>query len=320
MDELRWILLLIGLLALGVIYLLSRNKKKGATKADRPDEEPRLDPLFDTIAIVKEPIEPALPEDFELITNPDAEPVNKPVVAKKLSEAESRSSVLSNITHDTETLNQLLSQKLSPGESPATDVVLPPIEEVEPADQIKAVMPEFYQPFVDESEQEAELVTEPEFEPVPESIPEPESDQVQVAPLEEKVISLNIVSQAGESFQGADMLRIFKSREYEYGEMDIFHSRYKGRIVFSIVNLVEPGWFDLDAMDGFTTSGFALFMQLPGPLAADVAFDVMLNEANALVEALGGEVNDTTHQPLTIEKLQSLRAEVVDYAERQQQR
>ena len=109
MDNLRWILLLVGLIVLGIIYLVSRNKKRTATKVSKPDEELRLDPLFDTIAIVDEPAEPVLPDDFELIPNSDVTPVNKPNVAARLSEEESRSSVLSNLTHDTETLNHLLS-------------------------------------------------------------------------------------------------------------------------------------------------------------------------------------------------------------------
>ena len=46
----------------------------------------------------------------------------------------------------------------------------------------------------------------------------------------------------------------------------------------------------------------------------------MLNEADILAQELGGQVSDAAHQPLTEDKLQSLRAEMADYAKRQQQK
>ena len=71
-------------------------------------------------------------------------------------------------------------------------------------------------------------------------------------------------------------------------------------------------------MDGFLTPGIALFMQLPGPLSADVAFDVMLSEARVLAEDLGGEVYDAAHQRLTGKVVEELHASVTEYMEHAQ--
>jgi cell division protein ZipA len=80
--------------------------------------------------------------------------------------------------------------------------------------------------------------------------------------------------------------------------------------VFSVVNMVKPGWFDPQAMHEFETPGISLFLQLPGPLAAIVAFDILVAEANALAEALGGSLQDASHSTLTQQTVQHLREEV----------
>ena len=95
--------------------------------------------------------------------------------------------------------------------------------------------------------------------------------------------------------------------------MDIYHSRHEGVTVFSLVNMVEPGWFDPSSMDGFSTPGISLFLQLPGPLAGDVAFDVLVSEARELARELNAMVLDASRSTLTMQMEQHLREEVSQY-------
>ena len=44
-----------------------------------------------------------------------------------------------------------------------------------------------------------------------------------------------------------------------------------------MANVLEPGVFDLAAMDQLATPGLCLFLRRPGPLPATVAFDLMLD-------------------------------------------
>ena len=52
----------------------------------------------------------------------------------------------------------------------------------------------------------------------------------------------------------------------------------------------------------------------PGPLAASVAFDILVAEANALADVLGGTLQDASHSTLTQQTVQHLREEVQAFA------
>ena len=129
----------------------------------------------------------------------------------------------------------------------------------------------------------------------------------------EKIIAIHVVAPRGTRFAGADLRRVFEERGYRFGEHNIYHSIHEDRTVFSVVNMVKPGWFDPQTMLEFETPGISLFLQLPGPLAAIVAFDILIAEANGLAEALGGSLQDASHSTLTQQTVHHLREEVQAY-------
>lgn len=142
-----------------------------------------------------------------------------------------------------------------------------------------------------------------------------ETDQTQSG--EEKIISVNVMAPAGTVLDGAALYQVFLQRGFEYGEMGIFHSRYSGRTIFSIVNMVEPGSFDLDSIEDMQTPGVTLFLQLPGPIAADVLFEVLLSEASDMARAMGATVTDSHRSTLSKQTVQHLREEIYEYMHRQ---
>ena len=103
----------------------------------------------------------------------------------------------------------------------------------------------------------------------------------------------------GEPFQGRALADLLEGRGLVFGEMSIFHQFRDGVRDFSLANAVEPGTFDLAAMDSFATPGLTLFM-VTGEVRAPLgAFNDMLDLANSIASELGGLVCDQERQPLS---------------------
>ena len=88
-----------------------------------------------------------------------------------------------------------------------------------------------------------------------------------------------------------------------FGEMNIFHRHQdnagKGQITFSIANMVNPGTFDVDNMEMFTTKGLTLFMTLPNAGDSAKVFKLMLSAAKQLAAEFGGQVLDGKRSVMT---------------------
>lgn len=132
-----------------------------------------------------------------------------------------------------------------------------------------------------------------------------------------KIVTLHVVAPANSLLSGEHVLDVFQRRGYHYGDMNIFHSMHEGATVFSVAKLVEPGYFDIDDMDSFQTPGITLILQLPGPVPADVAFEVLVSEAHEMANELGGTVLDDQHSTLTKQTVQHLREGIYEYMHRQ---
>ncbi|MDX1609635.1 MAG: cell division protein ZipA C-terminal FtsZ-binding domain-containing protein, partial [Halofilum sp. (in: g-proteobacteria)] len=105
------------------------------------------------------------------------------------------------------------------------------------------------------------------------------------APAVERLEAIYVVAPRGERFIGSRLRKLFASHELQHGELDIFHRHdADGRVLFSVANVVEPGTFDPATMDTLSTPGLALFVRLPGPPSAEIAFDRMVATARALAE------------------------------------
>lgn len=124
------------------------------------------------------------------------------------------------------------------------------------------------------------------------------------APDYELIIALHLVARKDERFYGVDLLDIFTERGYEFGQLDIYHLKHDEITLFSIANMFKPGSFDPKRMQEFSTTGISMFLGLPAAIAADMAYDTLLNEAHALANALGGVLQDESHSTLTTQTIQ----------------
>jgi cell division protein ZipA len=117
-------------------------------------------------------------------------------------------------------------------------------------------------------------------------------------------------------FNGQNLLESLVELDMQFGEMDIFHRMEHGESVFSLVNAVEPGTFDIGQMTELETPAVSLFMrahELDEPLRI---FDEMIAVAQSLAEELGGEVKDQSRSAVTSQTIEHCREEVRDYQHR----
>ncbi|MEM7206830.1 MAG: cell division protein ZipA C-terminal FtsZ-binding domain-containing protein [Pseudomonadota bacterium] len=270
MEYLRWVLVLIGVAILLAVYLISQRRRDSEVADYAVDET----------------------EEDILDIDDEPSPATRRQPPVDVSESDARSHVLSNLSHELETLNHLL------GVKPTPDSEAPP----PPAGPAYVSEPEIApDPSLPEGEMLGDLFAEEEQEQGPELTAQPQPD---------KIITLHVCARGDEQIQGDQLLAVFEQRGYDFGEMNIYHSRVDGTTVFSVVNMVEPGWFDPDAMLGFTTPGISMFLRLPGPLAGDVAYDVLVSEARELARALNAQVLDASRSTLTLQLEQHMREEL----------
>jgi len=132
-----------------------------------------------------------------------------------------------------------------------------------------------------------------------------------------KIVTLHVAMPEGQLINGGQLLAQFEQRGYHYGDMNIFHSMHDGRTVFSIAKMVMPGTFDINDLDSFQTPGVSLILQLPGPVPADVAFEVLLSEAHDIADAVGANVLDSDRSTLSKQTVQHMREGIYEYMHRQ---
>jgi cell division protein ZipA len=137
---------------------------------------------------------------------------------------------------------------------------------------------------------------------------------------EQDVIAINVVAK-NDPFKGPDLLHILLACDLRFGDMNIFHRHEQaggtGAVQFSVANSVEPGVFDLDAIDGFTTTGVCFFMSVPGPNEPIKAFECMVETAQCLVTNLKGEMLDESRSVMTNQTLEHCRQRLQEFERRQ---
>ncbi len=134
----------------------------------------------------------------------------------------------------------------------------------------------------------------------------------------ERIIALHLVAAPDRPFPGASVRSAFEQAGLEYGPMGIFHRMggESGQPIFSVAALIEPGWFDRDAMSERAYPGLTFFMQLPQGGDMLAGFDDMVTTARQLADALGGELRDERRSALTAQTVEHLREEVREHRRR----
>ncbi|MFP4077355.1 MAG: cell division protein ZipA C-terminal FtsZ-binding domain-containing protein [Halochromatium sp.] len=119
--------------------------------------------------------------------------------------------------------------------------------------------------------------------------------------------------------QAFDGLAIETAAERQHlvpGEMEIYHRRNLDgsgeRAHFSLANLVKPGTFPFDAMEDFSSPGLALFTQFEGLPSDLMVYDELVRTARALADELGGDLRLQDRRPFDDTAWEDLRGELLE--------
>jgi cell division protein ZipA len=138
------------------------------------------------------------------------------------------------------------------------------------------------------------------------------------------IVSLHVMAKDGGSIHGAELLVAAEKASLVHGDRGLFHRLVDGRPelgpIFSVINRVKPGSFDLATLQDLRTPGISLFMTLPGPLPALDAWDRMLPAAQRLAELLDADLLDEDHNALGRQRIASIRDELRAYDRKREQR
>lgn len=135
----------------------------------------------------------------------------------------------------------------------------------------------------------------------------------------ELLITLTVLPKPDSVFKGEDIISACKMAGMQLGEYNIFHryalvnEKVLMTPVCSLVNLFEPGYFELSSIDEFTTEGLSLFMQLPGPIDSREAFVILMNVSEKLSLHLNATICDETRSVLTAQTVSHLKEKVENY-------
>lgn len=136
-----------------------------------------------------------------------------------------------------------------------------------------------------------------------------------------EVIVFHLIARRPERFDGQAMLSLLLEGGLRYGDMHIFHRHREvagdEQLEFSVANAVEPGTFDIDAMEEQQFAGITFFMKLPGPIEPLGSLDRMLSIGRRMAEQLDGELKDEQHSVLTPQTMEHLRQRVQEFERRQ---
>jgi cell division protein ZipA len=213
--------------------------------------------------------------------------------------------------------------------------------DTEPAVSPESVFPRSREP-LDKSRQNELSLDEPE-EMSPRRVQEPdvrmqeaskEQPQNKVSSAQERkadsapavqdyneVLVLNVVAKPDREFSGVDLLQVLLSNGMRFGDMSIFHlhvdTDVRSPVVFSVANIVNPGTFDLNMINDFSTRGLCFFMTLPNVANSMQAFERMLDTAQAVRVTLDGDLKDDNRSVMTAQTIEHYRQRVRDFDLRQ---
>jgi cell division protein ZipA len=123
-----------------------------------------------------------------------------------------------------------------------------------------------------------------------------------------RIVALRLVAMSPERFAGRSLRQALAAEGFVLGQFAIFHKPdEERRAVLSAASLTRPGTFDMDTMDSQHYGGLSLFAVLPGPKAPPQTFDELVFTARNLNDRLHGVLQDEQGSPLTPARIAILR-------------
>lgn len=143
---------------------------------------------------------------------------------------------------------------------------------------------------------------DPKIQPAPEPAHTNEVEQANNQSnnkSENQMMMLYVVAPEGRAFNGLNVVHQLDNLGLQYGEYQIFHRHIDNAdspVLFSVANMMQPGIFDLNTIEQFSTIGLVFFMHLPSPSNDLANLRIMISTADSLAQSLGGFVLNDQQQ------------------------
>lgn len=137
-------------------------------------------------------------------------------------------------------------------------------------------------------------------------------------------VVLTVMADPGVRFTGMELLMAAHDLGLKFSKQGLFdgyvNGEVRGKPVFSIANVVEPGVFPPGEVQQLSTPGLLLFMKLPGSVAEPLpSLELMLSQARRLAAKLNGTLCDEQRRRLGPDGISELRLRVTDFQRRLRQ-
>lgn len=303
METLRWILLVIAVVIIVAIYYFSRTRNK--EQSTSPLEPANDVPSFSAKESAQEkgdndwvdgvgPIRVRDQSDAD-----QSQPVNnfhEEFSATKLPDTCDELPVEMEVDLDLDlNANQRLNEKIptEPNSSRTNKKVEPPSPESpeetssaqrEPAEPVKP-----------------EIKTNEEFVAHSDSTDSSQVIDPDEAAIDDVISVYVLASEDAALIKGEKILSASYALQLEHGEMKIFHRHSENtahKILFSMANIMNPGWFDIENINELETRGMSFFMQVNLVDHPSRVLDDMLICAHQMATMLGGVLCNSKKQPL----------------------
>lgn len=146
-------------------------------------------------------------------------------------------------------------------------------------------------------------ITIDDDEPQPEVADEPEQAEDGITAVQDYII-IHIQTEEGLPMQGSSLLPLLLTLGFKYSE-DGFFNRHEdasgqGPVLFRLANMFNPGTFDIDNMEQFSTEGVSLFMTLPCAGDSLPSFNMLHSAAKKIADEFSATILDHNRQELDV--------------------
>ncbi|WP_052729889.1 cell division protein ZipA [Photobacterium halotolerans] len=144
-----------------------------------------------------------------------------------------------------------------------------------------------------------------------------QTEQVAEKPPEPDFLVLNVHARRGEMLMGVKLFQCMERHHLIYGENSVYHRHVDlagtEPVIFTVANMVSPGYFPQDQLDEFATPGIAFYLMLPCHGRADENFNLMLQTVQRIADDMGADILDHERNLITPQRLKEYREKAKKY-------
>lgn len=130
----------------------------------------------------------------------------------------------------------------------------------------------------------------------------------------QKIVTVRVCAAGDALWPGAALMAALEVHGLAFGRYQVYHRKHSdGRSIFCVASLIEPGAFDVARMAEQEFRGVTVFAVLPGPLEPLQTVDALLATARDLARELSGTMQDAKGVSLSPQRVASLREDVAHF-------